>query len=144
MRYSNRRRLSCTVLAPGVPHAYAYLPDLAETFAQLLDRPDRLSPFECIQFEGLWDADGGKMVEAIRTVVGRNVPERAFPRWLLRLAAPLGGFAPAKMTSRDVAAACANGFTRMPRSVSHLPSPGSSPQRSTSLVTAGMSAGSAT
>ena len=31
-----------TSLAPGVPHAHAYLPDLAETFAQLLNRPEPL------------------------------------------------------------------------------------------------------
>ena len=84
--------LKVTSLAPGVPHAYAYLPDLAETFAQLLDRPDRLSPFECVQFEGLWDADGRKMLEAIRAAVGRDVPEKSFPWWLMRLAAPFGGF----------------------------------------------------
>ena len=81
-----------TSLAPGVPHAYAYLPDLAETFAQLLDRPDRLSPFECVQFEGLWDADGRTMLEAIRAALGRDVPEKSFPWWLMRLAAPFGGF----------------------------------------------------
>ena len=81
-----------TSLAPGVPHTYAFLPDLAETFAQLLDRPDRLSSFERVQFEGLWDADGETMVEAIRAVTGRDVPEKAFPWWLMRLAAPFGGF----------------------------------------------------
>ena len=83
---------SITSLAPGVPHAYAYLPDLAETFAQLLDMPDRLLPHERVQFEGLWDEDGTTMVEAIRAVVGRDLPERAFPWWLMNLAAPFGGF----------------------------------------------------
>ncbi|AWI85773.1 epimerase [Alloyangia pacifica] len=81
-----------TTMAKGVPHAYAYLPDLAEAFAQLLDSPDRLLPHECLQFEGLWDADGRTLVETIRGVVGRSVPERSFPWWLMRLAAPFGGF----------------------------------------------------
>lgn len=81
-----------TSLAPGVPHAYAYLPDLAETFARLLDRSDRLHPHERVQFEGTWDADGQTMLEAIRSVVGRDVPQKAFPWWLMRLLSPFGGF----------------------------------------------------
>lgn len=81
-----------TSLAPGVPHAYAYLPDLAETFAQLLDKPDCLTAQECVQFEGTWDADGRTVLEAIRAAIGRDVPERAFPWWLMHLAAPFGGF----------------------------------------------------
>lgn len=81
-----------TSLAPGVPHAYAYLPDLAETFARLLDLPERLAPHERLQFEGTWDADGRTMRDAIRRAVGREVPERAFPWWLMRLAAPFGVF----------------------------------------------------
>lgn len=81
-----------TSMAPGVPHAYAYLPDLAETFAQLLDKSDNLRAHEVVQFEGTWDADGQMMRDAIRMVVGRNVPEKAFPWWLMRLLAPFGGF----------------------------------------------------
>lgn len=81
-----------TSMAPGVPHAYAYLPDLAETFAQLLDKSDSLHAHEVIQFEGTWDADGRTMLDAIRKVVGREVPEKAFPWWLMRLLAPFGGF----------------------------------------------------
>lgn len=79
-------------MAWGAPHSYAYLPDLAEAFAQLLDEPSRLSPHERLQFEGFWDADGRTMVETIRAVVGRDVPERPFPWWLIRLTAPFGGF----------------------------------------------------
>ncbi|WP_292294896.1 hypothetical protein [Marivita sp.] len=81
-----------TSMAKGVPHSYAYLPDLAEAFAQLLDKPRRLSSHECLQFEGVWDADGRTMVNTILAVVGRDVPERSFPWWLMRLAAPFGGF----------------------------------------------------
>ena len=32
------------------------------------------------------------MRDAVRRVVGKNVPERAFPWWMMRLAAPFGGF----------------------------------------------------
>lgn len=76
----------------GVGHAYAYLPDLAEAIAQLLDAPERLRAFERVGFEGYWDADGTGMPAAIRQSVGADVPERAFPWWLMRLLAPFGGF----------------------------------------------------
>lgn len=81
-----------TSMAPRIPHTYAYLPDLAETFAQLLDKSDSLRAHEIIQFEGTWDADGQTMLDAIRRVVDRDVPEKAFPWWLMRLLAPFGGF----------------------------------------------------
>lgn len=76
----------------GVGHSWAYLPDLAEAFAMLLERPERLRRFEQVQFAGHWDPDGTLMPRVIRDVVGREVPERAFPWWLMRLLAPFGGF----------------------------------------------------
>jgi len=78
--------------AVGGGHSWAYLPDLAETFALLLDEPDRLRPFERLQFEGLYDSTGSRMTDAIRSVTGREVPVRAFPWWMVRLAAPFSGF----------------------------------------------------
>lgn len=76
----------------GIGHSWAYLPDLSEAFAQLLLISDRLRPFERLQFEGVWDADGAQMPAAIRRVLARAVPETAFPWWLMRLLAPFGGF----------------------------------------------------
>lgn len=73
-------------------HSWAYLPDLAESFARLLDASDRLGTFERVQFEGVHDATGTGMTDAVRRVVGRDIPERAFPWWLMRLLAPFGGF----------------------------------------------------
>jgi nucleoside-diphosphate-sugar epimerase len=81
-----------TSLAPGVPHAYAYLPDLAAAFAGLLAIPERLRVHETVQFAGHWDATGTEMRDAVRRIVGRDVPERVFPWWMMRLAAPFGGF----------------------------------------------------
>lgn len=81
-----------TSMASGIPHAYAYLPDLAATFAGLLAIPEGLRPHEAVQFAGHWDATGTEMRDAVRRVVGRDVPERAFPWWMMRLAAPFGGF----------------------------------------------------
>ncbi|TKT75325.1 NAD(P)H-binding protein [Aquamicrobium sp. LC103] len=78
--------------ARGAGHSWAYLPDLAETFARLVEVPERLKPFEVVQFEGLFDDDGTKMIEAIRGVAGRELRVYGFPWWLMRLAAPFGGF----------------------------------------------------
>lgn len=78
--------------ARGKGHSWAYLPDLAEAFARLLDMPGRLRPFEVLQFEGLYDADGRRMVEAIRSAAGRRLPVYGLPWWLFTLAAPFGGF----------------------------------------------------
>lgn len=75
--------------APGVGHAWAYLPDLAETMAQLLDRESTLGIFERFHFEGHWDSDGTRMIRAIVSVVGRsNIRVRAFPWTLLTLLSP--------------------------------------------------------
>jgi len=57
-----------------------------------MDAEDRLSPFERVQFEGIYDASGTLMTDALRRVAGRKVPIWSFPWWLMRLAAPFGGF----------------------------------------------------
>ena len=75
--------------APGVGHNWAYLPDLAETVAQLLEREDRLGVFETFHFGGHWDADGTAMVGAIRQVLQQPaLPVRSFPWAILTLLAP--------------------------------------------------------
>lgn len=78
--------------ATGAGHSWAYLPDLAEAIVRLMDAGDRLEAFERVQFEGYCDTSGAGMVEAVRRAIGRDVPERAFPWWLMRLLAPFGGF----------------------------------------------------
>jgi len=78
--------------ARGAGHSWAYLPDLAEAAARLLDRPEALSAFERVQFEGFYDASGTGLLDALRRVTGRRLGSIAFPWWLLRLAAPFGGF----------------------------------------------------
>src|SRR5258708_6189817 len=54
----------------GVGHAWAYLPDLAETMAQLAGRDAALGAFETFHFGGHWDADGTQIVAAVRRVIG--------------------------------------------------------------------------
>lgn len=75
--------------APGVGHAWAYLPDVAETFARLAAREEDLPAFARFHFDGQWDADGTAIVEAIRRAAGApRLPVRAFPWALLALIAP--------------------------------------------------------
>lgn len=78
--------------AKGDGHSWAYLPDLAETFARLIDVAEQLLPFERVQFEGLYDASGTALIDAIKRVTGEALPIRRFPWWLMRTLAPFGGF----------------------------------------------------
>lgn len=78
--------------APGVGHQWAYLPDVAETMMQLVERADRLPPFARFHMAGVFDTDGLQLAEAIRRVIGDpRLPIRRFPWFFVRLASP---FAP--------------------------------------------------
>jgi nucleoside-diphosphate-sugar epimerase len=81
-----------SVLYPGrkgVGHQWAYLPDVAETIARLIEAEDRLAAFEMFHMEGHWDPDGTSLVQAIARVVGKpGLKVRAFPWWALILASP--------------------------------------------------------
>lgn len=70
-------------------HAWAYLPDLAESIAMLLERPDRLADFDLFHFGGHWFPRGVEIVEAVRRVVGNDaLPIRRFPWWAVHAASP--------------------------------------------------------
>ena len=73
-------------------HSWAYLPDLAETFARLMDAGNRLNAFERLQFAGHVDESGTGMIDAVRAGIARRAPVWTFPWWLMRLLAPFGGF----------------------------------------------------
>jgi nucleoside-diphosphate-sugar epimerase len=73
---------------PGVGHQWAYLPDVAETMGQLLDRRGELEAFAVYHMEGFWDANGRHMPAVIERVVGHHVAMKAMPWWFLRLASP--------------------------------------------------------
>jgi len=80
-----------SVSYPGqreLPHAWAYLPDVGETVARLLERESELAVFERFHFGGHW-VNGSTMADAIRRVADNpKLPMRAFPWWLATLAAP--------------------------------------------------------
>jgi nucleoside-diphosphate-sugar epimerase len=74
---------------PGVGHAWAYLPDLAETFAEIADREHELPAFDTFHFSGHWFANGIEMAHAVRLASGQpNLPIRGFPWLLLRVLSP--------------------------------------------------------
>lgn len=73
----------------GVGHQWAYLPDVGETVAQLLERRDALAPFDVFNMEGHWDHDGARMVEAIRQAIGKpHLRVSRFPWWAIVLGSP--------------------------------------------------------
>ncbi|RZS83036.1 nucleoside-diphosphate-sugar epimerase [Phyllobacterium myrsinacearum] len=76
----------------GIGHQWAFLPDVAETMAQLVERAGSLPRFAVYHMEGFWDADGMQMAAAIRRVVGRPVKVRSFPWWIVPIMAPFNAF----------------------------------------------------
>lgn len=81
----------------GVGHAWAHLPDLAETIACLLQRRDELADFERFQFGGTWVEDNRIFAEAIRRAAGRpRAPIYPFP-WLV-----VHALAPFNETAREM------------------------------------------
>jgi len=80
------------MLRPGsarVGHAWAYLPDLAQTMARLVERAETLDRFEVFHFGGHWTGAGADMAQSVRHVTGRaNLPVLPFPWPLLPLLAP--------------------------------------------------------
>ena len=81
-----------TVTMPGrkgIGHSWAYLPDVAEAFARLAEREAGLAHFERFHFDGIWDADGLRMVEAIRRVAGDpGIKVKKLPWTLMSLMSP--------------------------------------------------------
>ncbi len=73
---------------PGVGHQWAYLPDVAETMVQLLERD--LPRFSVFHMQGFVDPDGDAMPAAIQRVAG-GTPKR-FPWWVVPLLAPFQTF----------------------------------------------------
>lgn len=78
------------VFAPGpgrVGRAWAYLPDLTETMARLLERDQDMDAFEVFHFAGHWLERADELAMAIRRVTGQpKLPIVPFP-WLVVYAA---------------------------------------------------------
>ena len=87
-----RRGAVRAVMSPGpadVGHAFAYLPDLAETMARLIERERDLADFEVFHFAGHWLARGDDLAGSIRRVTGNaRLPIWPFPYPLVWALAP--------------------------------------------------------
>jgi nucleoside-diphosphate-sugar epimerase len=81
-----------SVTYPGkrdVGHAWAYLPDLGETIARLLDRERDLAPFDVFHFGGHWFDRGVAIAEATREAAGvPRAPIHRFPWFPIFFLAP--------------------------------------------------------
>lgn len=80
-----------SVMAPGpmdVAHAWAYLPDVAETFVRLLDTD--LGDFEVVQMKG-HEITGLELVAGLEAAAGRRLKVNRLPWLALMLAAPFNG-----------------------------------------------------
>jgi nucleoside-diphosphate-sugar epimerase len=80
-----------TMLYPGdyaIGHAWAYLPDVAQTIARLLDREHALASFERFHFGGYW-LDGHAMLDALRRVTNHpRIAAGHFPWWMTAALSP--------------------------------------------------------
>jgi len=85
-----RRGRITGVYSPGpVAHAFAYMPDLGETLARLVDADERLGAYEVFHFRGQWLQSGDELGQSIRRVTGQpKLPISRFPWLVVRLAAP--------------------------------------------------------
>lgn len=81
-----------TIRYPGrrdVGHDWAYLPDLAETMVQLIERADELGPFEVFHFRGHYFERGVGISEGVAAAIGRPESKiRSFPWFAVYLGAP--------------------------------------------------------
>ena len=70
----------------GIGHQWAYVPDVAQTMGRLVEQEHQLPVFATFHMQGHWDADGTRMVGAIKRSVDQpSVKVRAFPWWVLPL-----------------------------------------------------------
>jgi len=79
-----------SVYRPGpAAHAFAYLPDLAETLGRILEREDELADFEVFHFAGHWLEHGEDMAMAIRRAANdAAIPIKPFPYPMLIALSP--------------------------------------------------------
>jgi nucleoside-diphosphate-sugar epimerase len=88
---SRGRLRSVYAAGPGeVGHAWAYLPDLAETTARLLDREAELADFDVFHFGGQWLERSDELATSIRRVTGEaKLPIKPFPYWMVMALSPV-------------------------------------------------------
>jgi nucleoside-diphosphate-sugar epimerase len=74
----------------NIPHAFAYLPDLADAFVALAEKADALPVFESYTFEG-HTLSGEDFKRCVEKATGRSLKFGTVPWWLFRLIGPFYG-----------------------------------------------------
>jgi len=85
-----------TIRTPGdayVPHAWAYLPDVARALVGLCERDEPTPRFEEVLFPG-YDSSLSELTEAMEEVFGRRFDLKPFAWWPVQLAQPFWPLAP--------------------------------------------------
>jgi nucleoside-diphosphate-sugar epimerase len=72
---------------PNIDHAWAYLPDLAQTFVRVAEKRAALHGHHRLHFKG-HTLTGNQFKAATEALLGRSLRAGALPWWLIRLAAP--------------------------------------------------------
>ncbi len=74
----------------AVGHDWAYLPDLAETFARIAERERELPNFDSFHFEGYWFERGVEIARAVGRAAGKPaLPIKRFPWFVVYALAPV-------------------------------------------------------
>ena len=73
---------------PDIAHAWAYLPDLAQTFVQVASRREKLHGHHRLHFEG-HTLSGNDWRWALEAITGRTLQLHDLPWGFIRLASPL-------------------------------------------------------
>ena len=72
---------------PGIAHAWAYLPDLAQTFVRVAEKRSALHGHHRLNFKG-HTLTGNEFKTATEALLGRSLRTGTMPWWLIRMAAP--------------------------------------------------------
>jgi nucleoside-diphosphate-sugar epimerase len=72
-----------------VGHAWAYLPDLADSMVRVVETEQPLRAYEVFNFRGHWFERGVELAENVCDLPGLTIRKiKPFPWWAVRLAAP--------------------------------------------------------
>lgn len=72
---------------PDITHAWAYLPDFAETIVQLVEREVGLPAFSSFNHRG-HQITGVEMADALDRVAGRKLPRKTLPWFAMAMVSP--------------------------------------------------------
>lgn len=73
---------------PDIPHAWAFLPDMARAAVMLAQMRSTLGRYEDIPFAG-FTLSGKQMMGALQTASGQKLTMKGFPWWFMRMGAPV-------------------------------------------------------